>query len=304
MAYWRRNPGQMQAATESVAVAAGPASAAAKPVKSPRPRMMRQYDLVERVRSYNPDTNEDLLNRAYVYAMKAHGTADPGVRRSLFFASARGRRDPHRPQARRRHHRRSIAARHHRGYRGDPRRNRPGLRARDRGAGGGSHQAEAAGTGVARGQAGREPAQAAAGDRRRRPRSPDQARRPPAQHAHAGIRAADVAPAHRRGDARHLCAAGRPHGHAGDAGGTRRSIVPHPRSGSLCGGHAAAGFAGGPQPQPDRRNRKPALQKSSEERRGCAMSSAGASSRFRSGPRWSASRSASSNCPISSVSAS
>src|SRR6202041_169621 len=26
-----------------------------------------------RVRSYNPDTNEDLLNRAYVYAMKAHG---------------------------------------------------------------------------------------------------------------------------------------------------------------------------------------------------------------------------------------
>src|SRR6202140_4251331 len=35
--------------------------------------MMRQYDLVERVRSYNSDTNEDLLNRAYVYAMKAHG---------------------------------------------------------------------------------------------------------------------------------------------------------------------------------------------------------------------------------------
>jgi GTP pyrophosphokinase/guanosine-3',5'-bis(diphosphate) 3'-pyrophosphohydrolase len=34
---------------------------------------MRQYDLVERVRSYNPDTDEDLLNRAYVYAMKAHG---------------------------------------------------------------------------------------------------------------------------------------------------------------------------------------------------------------------------------------
>lgn len=36
--------------------------------------MMRQYDLVERVRSYNPNTNEDLLNRAYVYAMKAHGS--------------------------------------------------------------------------------------------------------------------------------------------------------------------------------------------------------------------------------------
>src|SRR3981189_3017891 len=73
MAYWRRTPRQMLAATETVAVA--PASPvvekAAKPARS---RMMRQYDLVERVRSYNPDTNEDLLNRAYVYAMKAPGT--------------------------------------------------------------------------------------------------------------------------------------------------------------------------------------------------------------------------------------
>jgi len=38
-----------------------------------RPAMMRQYELVERVRRYNPDTDEALLNRAYVYAMKAHG---------------------------------------------------------------------------------------------------------------------------------------------------------------------------------------------------------------------------------------
>ena len=37
------------------------------------PQMMRQYDLVDRVRRYNPKTDEDLLNRAYVYAMKAHG---------------------------------------------------------------------------------------------------------------------------------------------------------------------------------------------------------------------------------------
>ncbi len=35
--------------------------------------MMRQYDLVDRVRKYNPNADEDLLNRAYVYAMKAHG---------------------------------------------------------------------------------------------------------------------------------------------------------------------------------------------------------------------------------------
>jgi GTP pyrophosphokinase len=36
--------------------------------------MMRQYELVERVKRYNPRADEDLLNRAYVYAMKAHGT--------------------------------------------------------------------------------------------------------------------------------------------------------------------------------------------------------------------------------------
>jgi GTP diphosphokinase / guanosine-3',5'-bis(diphosphate) 3'-diphosphatase len=36
--------------------------------------MMRQYELVERVRRYNPSADEDLLNRAYVFAMKAHGS--------------------------------------------------------------------------------------------------------------------------------------------------------------------------------------------------------------------------------------
>ena len=35
--------------------------------------MMRQYELVERVQTYNPAADEQLLNRAYVYAMKAHG---------------------------------------------------------------------------------------------------------------------------------------------------------------------------------------------------------------------------------------
>jgi guanosine-3',5'-bis(diphosphate) 3'-pyrophosphohydrolase len=36
--------------------------------------MMRQYELVEKVSRYDPQADEDLLNRAYVYAMKAHGT--------------------------------------------------------------------------------------------------------------------------------------------------------------------------------------------------------------------------------------
>jgi guanosine-3',5'-bis(diphosphate) 3'-pyrophosphohydrolase len=35
--------------------------------------MMRQYELVEKVQSYDPNADEALLNRAYVYAMKAHG---------------------------------------------------------------------------------------------------------------------------------------------------------------------------------------------------------------------------------------
>jgi RelA/SpoT family (p)ppGpp synthetase len=44
-----------------------------KPAPARKPQMMRQYDLIERVRAYNPKTDEALLNRAYVYAMKAHG---------------------------------------------------------------------------------------------------------------------------------------------------------------------------------------------------------------------------------------
>ncbi len=36
--------------------------------------MIRQYELVEKVKSYDPDANEDLINRAYVFSMKAHGS--------------------------------------------------------------------------------------------------------------------------------------------------------------------------------------------------------------------------------------
>ena len=50
--------------------------------------MMRQYDLVERVKRYNPGTDEALLNRAYVYAMRAHGN------------QKRASGDPHRSEAR------------------------------------------------------------------------------------------------------------------------------------------------------------------------------------------------------------
>ncbi|NEW86298.1 bifunctional (p)ppGpp synthetase/guanosine-3',5'-bis(diphosphate) 3'-pyrophosphohydrolase [Rhodopseudomonas sp. WA056] len=69
MASGRQTPKQMEQAGGAAAIAEP--AAAAKPRS--RARMMRQYDLVERVRSYNPNTDEDLLNRAYVYAMMAHG---------------------------------------------------------------------------------------------------------------------------------------------------------------------------------------------------------------------------------------
>ena len=36
--------------------------------------MIRQFELVERVRGYDPTASEDLLNRGYVFAMKAHGS--------------------------------------------------------------------------------------------------------------------------------------------------------------------------------------------------------------------------------------
>ncbi len=36
--------------------------------------LLRQYELIERVKAYDPTADEDLLNRAYVYAIKMHGS--------------------------------------------------------------------------------------------------------------------------------------------------------------------------------------------------------------------------------------
>ena len=58
----------------------------------PRKRLMRQYELIDRVKQYNPNTNEELLNRAYVYAMRAHGeqkraSGDPYISHPLEVAA-------------------------------------------------------------------------------------------------------------------------------------------------------------------------------------------------------------------------
>jgi RelA/SpoT family (p)ppGpp synthetase len=36
--------------------------------------VLRQYELVEKVRAYDPDADEAMINRAYVFSMKAHGS--------------------------------------------------------------------------------------------------------------------------------------------------------------------------------------------------------------------------------------
>lgn len=41
--------------------------------KGQGPRFLRQFELVERVRKYDPTANEALLNKAYVFSIKAHG---------------------------------------------------------------------------------------------------------------------------------------------------------------------------------------------------------------------------------------
>src|SRR6478672_12120210 len=46
---------------------------APKGLAPPSRDVLRQYELVEKVRSYDPDADEGLINRAYVFSMKAHG---------------------------------------------------------------------------------------------------------------------------------------------------------------------------------------------------------------------------------------
>ena len=66
------------AETEALRTALGAAEAALSAHRAPATLdsnlpIMRQYELVERVQQYNPNADEALLNKAYVYAMRAHG---------------------------------------------------------------------------------------------------------------------------------------------------------------------------------------------------------------------------------------
>ena len=147
--------------------------------------MMRQYELVERVTRYNPSADENLLNKAYVYAMQKHGTqrranGDPYFSHPLEVAA-----HPDRPQARRRDDRRGAPPRHDRGHRRDPRARSTQMFGEDIGRlVEGLTKIEQARPRLEEGGPGREPSQAPARDLVRHPRAPGQARRPPAQHAH------------------------------------------------------------------------------------------------------------------------
>lgn len=44
------------------------------PPKTEKPKFLRQYELVDMVRAYDPSVNEELLNKAYVFTMQAHGS--------------------------------------------------------------------------------------------------------------------------------------------------------------------------------------------------------------------------------------
>jgi GTP pyrophosphokinase len=81
-------PGETQAAAQGKIHSAAPPVEHARPVPPPamatvfhpptpphkgKRKLMRQTELVDRVKAYDPGANEELLNKAYVYAMTAHG---------------------------------------------------------------------------------------------------------------------------------------------------------------------------------------------------------------------------------------
>ena len=171
--------------------------------------------------------------------------------RSLFLPSRRGRRHPGRDEARHRVDRHRPAARHGRGHRRHARRDRAAVRREHRPPGRRRHQARRARSPVREHQAGREPAQAGAGDVGGHPRAAGEARRPPAQHADPALhQGPGEAPAHRPRDHGHLRAARRAHRHGeGQArargAGLRRAQSRRPRVGPGAPGLPARAAASG-----------------------------------------------------------
>ena len=177
-------------------------------------RMLRQYELVERVMAYDPDADEAMLNRAYVYTVQKHGTqkraaGDPYFSHPIEVAGLMTelKLDQETIVTALLHDTvEDTLATHRRG--------RAVFRARHRAAGRRRHQAlQDRGDDRERAR-GREPAQVLPGDERGHPRPARQAGRPAAQHAHAAFhQERGKAPAHRQRDDGYLCPARRAGGH-------------------------------------------------------------------------------------------
>ena len=93
-------------------------------------KYLRQFELVERVRAYDPVARrEPDQPRLRLRDVQARQPEAP-LRRPVFRPPDRGRGHPHRVQARRRDHRRGPAARHDRRHRRHARRDRANVRRR------------------------------------------------------------------------------------------------------------------------------------------------------------------------------
>ena len=139
-----------------------------------------------------------------MYACVHHADQRRAVRRGLHHPSGRRGEDLRGDAPRHRDAVRGVAARHGRGHVGVARGGARGVRRRGRGTGRRRHQAHRFDVPVARRGAGRELPQDDGRDGHGHPGHPDQAGRPPAQHAHD--RGGAQAEADREGprDARHL----------------------------------------------------------------------------------------------------
>ena len=149
----------------------------------------------------------------------------PPVGRGLHRPPGRRREDLRRHAPRHGDAVRRAAARHRRGHERVARRGPRRVRRGGRRPGRRRDEADRDHVPVARRGAGRELPQDDGRDGHGRPGHPDQARRPPAQHAHARGDAEAEADREGEGDARHLRAAGAPARHPRDQVGARGPLV-------------------------------------------------------------------------------